>query len=162
MNRHRGMPLKKGKYVCIFLAIGVWIAFILSNSLKNAAESGRQSARVLRLLLPLIAKLNIAADAGLMTHLVRKTAHVLEFLVLAVLVSLLFLRKKPRVMIPCVLIAGLVIASADECIQYYVDGRAAMAADVLIDLSGAALGLLLGLLFRRKKRNPVPIDINKS
>ena len=76
-------------------------------------------------------------------HTVRKTAHVLEFSVLSVLLVLCFRGKLVKSAG-----AGFLSAFLDESIQL-LSGRGALIEDVWIDLIGIAFGLLLGFLFRK-------------
>lgn len=89
--------------------------------------------------------------------LVRKGAHMAEYLVLAALLtgSLRNRDRTGRGLCAGVLSASLFCALIDETIQLFVEGRAGKVSDIWVDLGGAALGLLLalaaGVLWRKKR-----------
>ncbi len=92
--------------------------------------------------------------AGDANATMRKMAHFSEFLALSVFFSLFCitgLRQKFRYCIIYVLFFTLLTAVTDEFLQTFADSRGPRVADALIDLSGAAIGLLavcgLRLLF---------------
>lgn len=93
----------------------------------------------------------------LSNHIVRKTAHFLEFMLLGLLLALCLgtaLKRCWRFFWLPVAV-GFAVACMDETIQLHVPGRAGRFSDVLIDLSGVvagtALGLLIIYLVRRRK-----------
>lgn len=78
----------------------------------------------------------------------RKAAHFSEYAALGLLsfVALFLFTKKA----PLSLLAGVygaLISSLDETFQTFVDGRAGAFTDVLIDLSGFLVGMLVALFF---------------
>lgn len=88
-------------------------------------------------------------------HPIRKLAHFSEYACMGVLLWLLWkqwLQKGRRLYL---LIVGWVFlsAAADELHQYFVPGRYASPADVLLDTCGGACGLLLCLWLERIQRN---------
>lgn len=76
-------------------------------------------------------------------HIVRKTAHALEFCGLCLLFNLAFgvttLKFKPLISF----ILTVLYAVSDEIHQIFVDGRACMFKDVLIDSGGAAVCIII-------------------
>lgn len=83
------------------------------------------------------------------SHLLRKAAHVTEFAVLAILLRLRLDGAPGRPYMLALLLGGAV-GAIDETIQIF-SHRGSQLRDVFIDLSGAALGLLLIFLFQRAK-----------
>lgn len=78
---------------------------------------------------------------------IRKLAHLSEYLLLGLLMSAClrsFLPKCGKRVI-LLFITGLVLASIDETIQSFTPGRTPAVTDVLIDFTGAALGV--GIFF---------------
>lgn len=93
-------------------------------------------------------------DARLMTLIVRKGAHVLEYAVLGLLArGMLLARHRERG--GAVMPAGLLVALVpvvDECIQLFVPGRSGRVEDVLIDLAGVSVGVFAGMAASRLRR----------
>ncbi len=81
------------------------------------------------------------------SYLVRKLAHFTEYMVLGVLMCSLLARPnaRPRFLWPEILC--LAVASIDETIQLFSEGRGAAVRDVMIDLCGATLGVILMSIF---------------
>lgn len=90
---------------------------------------------------------------GLITVIVRKSAHFLEYAALGAMVYFGLRgfgddKKQGRRIVFSGLFGGL-YAATDELHQYFVPGRACMAADVLIDMCGAFFGAVVMLLLCR-------------
>ena len=85
---------------------------------------------------------------------VRKTAHVFEYLVLGILAYMNCSGLLKNKIFSVSLIFCLFFAAGDEFHQLFVPGRSGSAADVLIDMCGAFIGILLYHQFiQRWKRN---------
>ena len=127
----------------------------LGHSLQPAAVSSQESGAVLSGLSALLEALCL--PPFLTETLVRKGAHMAEYLVLAALLtgSLRNRDRTGRGLCAGVLSASLFCALIDETIQLFVEGRAGKVSDIWVDLGGAALGLLLalaaGVLWRKKR-----------
>jgi VanZ family protein len=85
----------------------------------------------------------------------RKCVHVTEYAVLALLSwralrSLPILRPKTLMVFVAVLLGCTMLAASDEFHQVFVKSRTPSVRDVLLDTSGAVLGLLIGLSFARR------------
>lgn len=117
------------------------LAFIFLQSVLptavSADESGWLTERVLN---PLLKWVGLEP---LSQRVVRKAAHILEFAVLSVLLTLCFLGNPVKSFG-----AGFAAAFLDESIQL-LSGRGASLTDVWIDLIGVTLGTLLGVLIRK-------------
>lgn len=93
-------------------------------------------------------RLREIADA--LEHIVRKGAHMTEYAILAVLLYVWLGRwqwSRLRRYAAAVMLSA-VYACSDEFHQLFVEGRAGMAGDVLIDSAGAVLGLGFILLIQ--------------
>lgn len=77
----------------------------------------------------------------ILTIVVRKCAHIAEFLLLAVWLMLLLEKR-----IQTTLLCGVLTALIDETIQLFT-GRTSCVSDVWIDIGGFSAGMLLVLLF---------------
>ena len=103
--------------------------------------------------------------ANAMEHIVRKGAHMTEYAILAALLYVWLGRwRQQRVRrYGLAVMLAAVYACSDEIHQLFVEERAGMVSDVLIDSAGAVLGLgililiqsLIGWLWERKNRTHV-------
>lgn len=137
------------RYIRIILA-ALTLLCIWGHSLMPASVSGRESEWVRELLEPLLALLQRGFfHLGLELEpstLVRKLAHFCEYLLLGFLVGLALERAEGRTrFFPA---EGICLAAAciDECIQHFVPGRGPGLKDVLIDVSGATVGLAMAMV----------------
>jgi VanZ family protein len=72
----------------------------------------------------------------------RKLAHVTEYLILTLLLVRALRRAGAAPAVPIAILAALVYASSDEWHQSFVPGRTATPRDVAIDAAGIALAAL--------------------
>lgn len=84
----------------------------------------------------------------------RKCAHVTEYAVLALLLrralrSIPVLRAKTLMVLGTVVLGCALFAATDEFHQTFVKSRTPSVRDVLLDIVGAILGLLISLSFAR-------------
>lgn len=128
-----------------------WGLFIFSNSLQTGAKSASASDSIVH---KLIEKLSLDIDVDLLTMLIRKAAHISEYLLLGLLISLCFYYSKKgfKHNIFTVLFIGLSAGVLDEFIQTFVVGRTGLVSDVLIDFFGILLGFFAVYLVDNKKR----------
>lgn len=116
--------------------IAICSAFILVQSAVPESKSENESIWFTEHVLnPILSKFGIVADKDI----VRKVAHVVEFCVLAVIISLWW--KKPMK----TFYAGFTLAFLDESLQV-VTGRGALITDIWIDLIGVAIGIGISLV----------------
>jgi len=85
---------------------------------------------------------------------IRKCAHVTEYAVLSLLLwralrSVSFLRAKTLIVFSAVVLGCALFAATDEFHQTFVKSRTPSVRDVLLDIAGAVLGLLIGVSFAR-------------
>lgn len=138
--------------LCIVLLI-TNILFIWGNSLMPGSVSGAISGFVWDVLRCIFSGLSGGGGGG--HGLLRKVAHFTEFGCLGALLTwLMSMLGKPRVWS---LAGSFLVACSDETIQCFVPNRGPAFKDVLIDTSGAAIGMLLlfvgyAYVQRRKKR----------
>lgn len=138
--------IKRHGQLLLTIAAALWICFIWGHSLVPGDLSNQESGAALSLMLKLFHELNI--DLPLTKHLIRKSAHFLEYMMLGVLLSgalggwrkyrLAQLRRFGELM--------LLIPFLDETIQLFVAGRSGMIKDIWLDMAGEAAGALLVFL----------------
>jgi VanZ family protein len=128
------------------------LMFALSSELGSAANTSRYLEPLLRGLVP-----QLTPEMFALIHtIVRKTAHLAEYAILAILVRrALRAERGTRARAPALrpeLFAwswAVAFAMTDEFHQSFVESRGPSAGDVLIDAAGAVLGLSLVVLASR-------------
>lgn len=150
--------------ILLFAAL-LTLVWIFGNSLRNGEQSSAQSNRFLKLIRPFAERalelFGIKPSEQNLSHYVRKAAHFSEYALFGFLLtcSLRLLWYPDRKKVLFVFPICLLCAAADETIQSFTPGRAASAADVLLDFCGAVFGigcaclLLLLLSAILKKKN---------
>jgi VanZ family protein len=141
----------KKKKILLGILIVAWLCVIWGHSLQPAVESEFESAKWLEVIskfIPVVTN----DDQGM--FLVRKAAHFTEYAILGVLLALELANYVKgwlrRFVEP--LAFTLSAAFIDETIQLFVEGRSGQIVDVWIDLSGAALGILITLAIIGNRR----------
>jgi len=126
------------------LALVLWVCFIWGHSLVPGETSSTESLSFVNGLRPAFELLGIT-ETLMMTFIVRKTAHFLEYAVLGVISGGLMRRGWGRDFLHgrLSLLVAVVVPMIDETIQRFVPGREGQLRDVCIDLAGIAFGLLV-------------------
>ena len=130
------------------LLIWLGVIFVGSTSVMSAEHTSRYIVPFLLWLKPGM------SPHAIWTILVvaRKCAHVTEYAVLALLLwralrSIPVLRVKTLMVFGAVLLGCAVLAASDEFDQTFVKSRTPSVRDVLLDVGGALVGLLIGASF---------------
>lgn len=146
----------KNKKIIFAIMTLLWVAVIFSFSLQPGEVSGDISGSFLRKVLEWFApgvfeKLETMPQEQLdIWHVVlRKCAHFTEFAVLGVLSSLTLLQTKLSRRVLVAMAFCLVVASMDETLQLFVDGRAGRVVDVIIDGAGALCGIGVNKILKK-------------
>jgi len=132
----------------------IWLGviFVGSTDLMSTEHTSRFIVPILLWLKPGMAPETIRS----ILFAVRKCAHLSEYAVLA----LLFWRAlrggsaihaKMSTLFGAVLLGCAVFAASDEFHQSFVKSRSPSARDVLLDIAGALLGLLIGVSFAHRR-----------
>lgn len=134
------------KIIYLTLTISI-VCFIFYNSLQNGTSSSNASDFVLNFLNDMFK--NIGLNFYLTGHMVRKTAHFVEFFVFGFFVMLTFneFNKKTFSALGFPMFFAIFIPVVDEFIQLYSVGRSSSVKDVLLDFSGAMTGILMVATF---------------
>lgn len=158
------------RYFCFAAAVAVMV-FIFVMSAKNSTESSDIShsftRKVLELFLKSFGTMTSARQEEIILGLqffVRKSAHAFIYTVLGALFAGGFLtidkiKKAKRFFVP--FLCSALYAASDEIHQLFVLGRSCELRDVIIDSTGAAIGIILVLLIffahlkRKSKKNTV-------
>ena len=138
----------KNKKIFFAIMTFLWVAVIFSFSLQPGEVSGDISGSFLTKVLEWFApgvfeELETMPQEQLdIWHMIlRKCAHFTEFAVLGVLSSLTLTQTKVLHRVLIAMLFCLVVASLDETLQLFVDGRAGRIVDVMIDGAGALSGI---------------------
>ena len=140
--------LKLGFVIKYWLPVAIWMAVIFSASSDQG--SFQRSSRIIQPLLLWVFPHLQAATVHEIVVAVRKCAHLTEYAILGVLIWRAFSRRPGMESYPWrwkhagqALLLVVLYAATDEFHQLFVPTREGSIVDVLIDTTGAALGLLL-------------------
>jgi VanZ family protein len=137
-----------------WLPVLIWIGviFVGSTSVMSAEHTSRYIVPFLLWLKPGM------SPTAIWTILVvaRKCAHVTEYAVLALLLwralrSVPALRTKTLMIFGAALLGCALFAATDEFHQTFIKSRTPSVRDVLLDVAGALLGLLIAVSFARRQ-----------
>jgi VanZ family protein len=114
-------------------------------SQQNGWQSHRLSGAVAHKMVRLLAKVHVVIRYTTADLIVRKTAHYIEYSVLAILVCKALLNFKSGIWksIFYTLVLCMVFAGLDELHQLFIIGRISKPMDVVIDTLGISSGLLI-------------------
>ncbi len=136
-----------------WLPLLIWLAVIFADStdLMSAEHTSRFIVPILLWLKPGMAPETLRSILFAM----RKCAHVSEYAILALLLwralrSGSALRAKISILFGAVLLGCAVVAASDEFHQSFVKSRTSSVRDVLVDIVGALIGLLIGASFAHR------------
>ena len=126
----------------------VWAAVIssFSTSLFTAENTSRVIVPILHWIFPHASPTTLFE----MHHLIRKSAHFIEYFILSLLILRGIRGEKRELHLRWALIAILIVAgyaSLDELHQAFVPGRTAAVTDVLLDTTGGAAAQIVTALF---------------
>jgi VanZ family protein len=135
----------------------IWLGviFLGSSDLMSAEHTSRFLIPLLRWLKP-----EITADAiAKVQFFVRKLAHLTEYAILATLLWRAVyrgtnLKTKMSIVFVTASVVSILVAASDEFHQSFVSSRTASAGDVLIDMIGAIIGLMICWSFTHHALRP--------
>lgn len=144
----------------LWLPAVIMMCVIFYFSSKPANESKESSMTIASRVLNIyenITRVSVGDDKreetiNTIDHIIRKCAHFTEYLILAIAISIPLCIVHRMTGYRLALIAGLITAlyaATDEFHQLYVPGRSGEIRDVLIDSSGALLGIVIFTLVSR-------------
>lgn len=136
--------MKNKKLVLAWILLALWMAFIFYMSSCNGNVSSDQSGTIVYILHNILG----IDYSDKLIFIIRKCAHVSEFFILGILVINLISKYNVKYSYLISFIICVLYASIDEFHQLFVPGRSGQVTDVLIDLIGVVLGLLLVFLIR--------------
>ena len=134
----------KKQYVWIIVTC-IWIGIIFSFSLQPGEISGDLSESFLIRILAMFSPelLNKPEQMEILHTVLRKCAHFSEYFILGIFSSQIFFQKGTKKRCLFGMFLSLAVAFVDESIQYFVPERAAKILDVMLDGTGALIGILM-------------------
>lgn len=134
------------KYMSIILVI-IWMSVIFIMSSFDGSVSSSQSNFIVDKLVNIF---NIE-NTDIVSLIVRKLAHYIEYLILGVLMINMFsdFNIKINTKYIIAIIICIIYASSDEIHQIFIAGRCFAIRDILIDSMGAISGIYIYKLLRR-------------
>lgn len=148
---------KKKKHTVIFAVLTLLITlFIFSNSLKDGTDSSNQSDFAVDIINNILDIFGARADIYTLGVIIRKSAHFLEYFVLGSLSCISLLGFRNKIWLAASPIYCLAVAICDEFVmQASTNGRSPQWTDVLIDLCGALIALLIIVAIRIYKEKRI-------
>ncbi|AWK50143.1 hypothetical protein DIC82_03145 [Clostridium beijerinckii] len=147
--------MKNKRVVIYWILLIIWMIGIAIMSNQPASISDSQSGGVIEMLSRIgIDMNNIFGQFA--NFIVRKCAHFLEYMILALLVSnvlKLYFNMKQVVIITIIFI--FLYACSDEVHQLFVPGREGAIRDVIIDTCGGTALVLIKLFVTHLKRSDI-------
>ena len=144
--------------------LALWVGFIFFASSGNlsASNTSRIIGPLLRWLFPDISEPELQNAHSL----VRKTAHFVEYALLALLAARAYLTSSSALLrhrwLSLALLLVTVVALLDELNQSYVATRTGTIYDSMIDVAGGAFALSLVYLWRRTRERGIKKRDNKT
>ncbi len=141
-----------------WLPLLIWLSVIFAGStnVMSAEQTSRYMVPFLLWLKPGMS----ARQVWTVVIVVRKCAHLIEYTVLALLLwralrSIPALQAKSLMVFGAALLGCALFAASDEFHQTFVKSRTPSVRDVLLDIGGALVGLLIGVSFARGRPKKV-------
>lgn len=130
-----------------WMAVLAWMLLIFNLSAQPAEQSDQLSKGVTEKVVETLQKTSPDSklDFGTMHHQIRKNAHFFAYLALGILVMYAVSRNRATggKAIWISLLICVLYAISDEMHQIFVPGRSGQASDVVIDSSGALVGIMV-------------------
>ncbi len=141
------------------LPVLCWMGVIFWFSAQPETASGAMSGSITTIIFSAFDHLGLTKFISVdgLHHIIRKSAHFSIYFILGMLVYRALSRDKQAKTSMKIIGVGILIcfayACSDEIHQLFIDGRSGQIRDVLIDTSGALLGILLfDVVFRKLDR----------
>ena len=151
--------MKNKREIIYWILLVIWIIGIFIMSNQPASISDSQSGGIINML----SKMGIDMNnifGQLANFIVRKCAHFLEYMILALLVlNVLKLYYDMKQVAIITIVFVFIYACTDEIHQLFVPGRSGAIRDVIIDTCGGATIVLINLFVTHKKHQIVKKEI---
>ena len=148
------MTKQRKNYIIVsWILVAVCMGIIFSLSAQEASDSEALSGSFIRMIFQL---LGLEFQQGV----IRTIAHCLEFMGLSLLIFNATYATWEKKLTPLIAFAGTVVyAITDEIHQIFVPGRAFQIIDILVDSTGALIGVIASfiilkiILYTRRAKN---------
>ena len=130
----------------------LWVAVIFSFSFQPADASSHMSSSVLQKLFAWLLDSMSQEQLDFWHTVLRKCAHFAEFFILGLLVTTTLLEIKGKLLVLLAIALCVCVASVDETIQLFVDGRSGRVVDVLLDSVGSIVGISIRAFLNRNSK----------
>ena len=131
------------KVLSIILVI-LWMIVIFLFSNQNSIDSTESTNLIYRLF-------GINTDSIFIFVLIRKCAHLIEYLILGLLVYNMFKSFNIKKIYICTILFCIICSCTDEIHQLFIPGREGKLIDCFIDTLGSSIGLIF--IFLKQKLN---------
>ena len=128
--------MKIKKIISIILVI-LWMGLIFKMSSYNGIDSGNQSGFIVNF----IANIFNINNLDIISFIVRKIAHLSEYLILGILAHNLIKNYNKKTFIA--ILICIIYAISDEIHQIFVPGREFKLLDICIDSIGSIIGIYM-------------------
>ena len=144
---------KRTRKIIKCLLVVIFMLFIFYMSSREGDKSTGDSSAVINFI-----KIYLGIDLDMISNgnasfIVRKTAHATEYMVLFILIYMVtkeYWNIKRKVLLS--LIITICYSISDEVHQYFVPGRDMRIFDVMVDSTGALIGVILLKIKNRLKK----------
>ena len=154
--------MKKTKLIICLLLITVWMGIIFLFSNMDSNSSNDKSKGVIDQTIELLQETGIIDDltetekkelVNKLNMPLRKCMHVSVYFVLAILIVVLLKKINIKILNPFLLtiIICFIYACADEYHQTFIGGRTGQLSDVIIDITGSIIALIIYKIFSTTK-----------
>ncbi len=155
-NHTTNINVYSSKKIILWILIILWMTIIFLFSSQNSEDSSRLSRGFLRNFILWFLPENINEDTvDFLEHILRKCAHMAEYAVLGVLISIqlrlyhAFEAEWKKIWSAVFLV--MLYAATDEFHQLFVGGRSGQISDIFIDTCGGMAGAFVIYLIYKFK-----------
>ena len=123
------------KVISILLTI-IWMIVIFMLSNQNSIETNNTTNIVYKIF-------GIENNSVIVFNLIRKLAHLIEYLILGLLVYNMLKNFNISNVIICSILICIIYSCTDEIHQLFIQGRECKITDCLIDVFGSSIGIFI-------------------
>ena len=134
-------------------AVLAWLALTIYLSQQSGTDSAKLSSGITKVVMKSMGFFGIHESTATVHYCLRKMAHVGVHLVLAILAyrAMAISVNSIRVTVGVSWLGCCVVAAFDELIQLAAVGRASDPRDMMLNLLGVSIGIIVGVLITREE-----------